>query len=140
MSTKIKINKTFVDKADTPTDKDQVFYRDAELKGFALRVTASGTKSFVVEKNINEPVNIGSGIGVSIKYITAELQKIKPGLQIEWDISKPKGDNVRILDMSRLKKYGFASSISIEDGLKDTYQWYEVNKNSSFKRYDAFNE
>ena len=95
---------------------------------------------FVVEKNINEPVHIGSGIGVSIKYITAELQKIKPGLQIEWDISKPKGDNVRILDMSRLKKYGFASSISIEDGLKDTYQWYEANKNSSFKRYDAFNE
>jgi len=95
---------------------------------------------FVVEKNINEPVNIGSGIGVSIKYITEELQKIKPDLQIEWDISKPKGDNVRILDMSRLKKYGFASSISIEDGLKDTYQWYEANKNSSFKRYDAFNE
>jgi len=42
--------------------------------------------------------------------------------------------------MSRLKKHGFASSISIEDGLKDTYQWYEANKNSSFKRYDAFNE
>jgi GDP-L-fucose synthase len=95
---------------------------------------------FVVEKNINEPVNIGSGVGVSIKHIAAELQKIKSDLQIEWDISKPKGDDVRILDMTKLKKYGFAASISIEDGLKDTYQWYETHKNSSFKRYDAFNE
>lgn len=53
---KVKINKTFVDKAEVPVGKDQVFYRDSELKGFALRVTAAGTKSFVVEKNIGNKV------------------------------------------------------------------------------------
>lgn len=56
MNTKIKINKTSVDKAKCPADKDQIFYRDIELKGFALRVTSTGTKSFVVEKNIGNKV------------------------------------------------------------------------------------
>ena len=48
----MKLTKKFVDGAQPPADKDQVFYRDDQLKGFALRVTSSGTKSFVVEKNI----------------------------------------------------------------------------------------
>jgi len=38
-----------VENAVPPTDKDQVFYRDDELKGFALRVTKGGVKSFIVE-------------------------------------------------------------------------------------------
>lgn len=56
MAKPVKINKSFVDKVTTPTDKDQVFYRDIELKGFALRITSNGTKSFVVEKIIGKKV------------------------------------------------------------------------------------
>jgi integrase len=52
----MKLTKAFVDKAPAPVDKDQVFYRDEELKGFALRVTASGVKSFVVETLISNKV------------------------------------------------------------------------------------
>lgn len=52
----MKLTKSFVDKATPPTDKDQVFYRDSELRGFALRVTANGSKSFVVEKIVNNKV------------------------------------------------------------------------------------
>jgi integrase len=52
----MKITKSFVDKAAVPTDKDQTFYRDDELKGFALRVTAGGIKSFVVETLIERKV------------------------------------------------------------------------------------
>lgn len=32
---------TFVDKAEPPKEKDQAFYRDDQLIGFALRVTAA---------------------------------------------------------------------------------------------------
>jgi integrase len=52
----MKLTKSFVDKALPPKDKDQIFYRDAELKGFALRVTSGGVKSFVVETLIGNKV------------------------------------------------------------------------------------
>ena len=52
----MKLTKAIVDKAQPPIDKDQIFYRDEELRGFALRVTASGVKSFVVETLIGNKV------------------------------------------------------------------------------------
>ena len=48
----MKLTKTAVEQAPVPAS-GQVFYRDEQLKGFALRVTASGVKSFVVEKRIH---------------------------------------------------------------------------------------
>lgn len=52
----VKLTKSVVDKIQPAPDKDQMFYRDSELKGFALRITATGTKSFVVEKIIGNKV------------------------------------------------------------------------------------
>lgn len=75
---KVKINKTFVDKAEVPVGKDQVFYRDSELKGFALRVTAAGTKSFVVEKNIGNKIRritLGKYGALTAEQARKEAQK-----------------------------------------------------------------
>lgn len=46
-----KITKSRVDNLPPPAT-GQAFLRDTELKGFAVRITASGIKSFVVEKRI----------------------------------------------------------------------------------------
>lgn len=48
----MKLTKSAVDKI-VPPPNGQKFYRDDVLKGFAVRVTAGGTKSFIVEKRIN---------------------------------------------------------------------------------------
>jgi len=50
-----KITKSCVDKLSTP-ETGQAFVRDSELKGFAVRVTASGSKSFILEKRIDGKV------------------------------------------------------------------------------------
>ena len=52
----MRITKDSVEKASAPTDKDQIFYRDDKVKGFALRVTSRGVKSFVVETLIGNKV------------------------------------------------------------------------------------
>lgn len=49
------LTKTEVDRIEPPRSGQQ-FYRDSLVVGFALRVTASGVKSFVVEKRIGGKV------------------------------------------------------------------------------------
>ncbi len=51
----MNLTKTTVEQAPIPAS-GQKFYRDDKLKGFALRVTAGGAKSFIVEKRINGKV------------------------------------------------------------------------------------
>jgi integrase len=52
----MRLTKAAIDKIKPPVDRDQAFYRDDNLKGFALRITKSSVKSFVVEKLINRKV------------------------------------------------------------------------------------
>ena len=48
----LKITKSYVDRLSTPAT-GQAFVRDMELKGFAVRATSTGAKSFILEKRIN---------------------------------------------------------------------------------------
>lgn len=47
----VRINKTTVENASVP-EHGQAFLRDTDLKGFGLRITANGTRSYIVEKRI----------------------------------------------------------------------------------------
>jgi GDP-L-fucose synthase len=111
--------------------RDFIFSRDV-ARGMML----------AVEKGINEPLNLGSGVGVTIKEI-AEIvaQNVPSGaVEIEWDTSKPRGDAKRLMDMNRANSYGFKPEVSIEDGIKETISWYHKNKDTIGKRYNSFTE
>jgi len=51
----VKITKSVVDRLNAPV-AGQTFTRDSELKGFAVRITTSGAKSFILEKRIEGKV------------------------------------------------------------------------------------
>lgn len=75
----MKLTKNIVDKITAPTDRKQIFYRDDQLKGFALRVTASGIKSFIVEKLINTKVRritLGRYGVLTVEQARREAQKL----------------------------------------------------------------
>jgi GDP-L-fucose synthase len=78
-------------------------------------------------ENYNEPeiVNIGTGEDVIIKEL-AEIIKNVTGYEgeISWDTSKPDGTPRKLLDVSRLHSLGFKHKIELEEGIKNTYDWY----------------
>lgn len=96
----------------------------------------------VMEKMPDNPVNLGSGIGVTIKEIAENVCKYVHGDKkaLVWDTSKPSGDSKRLMDTSYAKSLGFVPEISIEEGLKETIAWYKEHKEIVSNRYNVFTE
>lgn len=71
------------------------------------------------------PVNIGTGKDCSISELAEIIAAIVDykGI-IEWDRSKPDGAPRKLLDSSRIQFFGWEPEGNLEDGIKDTYQWY----------------
>lgn len=70
-------------------------------------------------------VNIGTGIGISIKDLAELLKKISGFTgAIVWDSTKPDGTPRKLLDVEKLHGLGWNHSIDFEKGLKETYAWF----------------
>ena len=73
-----------------------------------------------------QPVNLGSGVEISIKELVERIAQLT-GYQgkITWDSSKPDGQPRRLLDTSRaFQEFGFKAKTKLEDGLRKTVEWY----------------
>jgi GDP-L-fucose synthase len=92
---------------------------------------------FAVENKITQPINLGSGDGFTIKKI-AEFIGDLAGVPVEWDVTKPTGDLKRVFDMTRAKNLGFFPKISIEEGIKETVEWYKNNRDFANRGIDVF--
>ncbi len=77
-----------------------------------------------------EPVNIGSGMEISIRDLTLLIAKLTGFTgRIEWDPTKPDGQPRRCLDTSRANEYfGFKAKVPFEDGLKETIDWFRKHR------------
>ena len=80
----------------------------------------------MVQNKVNDPVNLASGIGVTIKEM-AEIVADYFNKEIEWDTTKPMGDMKRIMSTERAENYGFRPQTSLEEGIIKTIKWYEKN-------------
>ncbi len=77
----------------------------------------------------NEFFNVGYGEEISILQL-AEMMKKVTGFEgnIVMDSSKPDGTPRKLTDISKIKAMGWEPKISLEEGLKQTYEWYKTNK------------
>ena len=91
----------------------------------------------IVKNKITKPVNLGSGDGVKIRDIAEAISK-KFDKKIKWLTDKPTGDARRVFDMTRASECGFKPTITIEDGINQTIEWFLDNKEVIDKRFNAF--
>jgi|TARA_B110000902_G_scaffold161965_1_gene185250 GDP-L-fucose synthase len=70
-------------------------------------------------------INVGTGVDCTIGELIETVSTVI-GYQgeIKFDISKPDGAPRKLLDVSRLEKLGWKYSISLEEGLSSTYEWF----------------
>jgi len=82
-----------------------------------------------------EPINIASGIPVTIREVLAEILKSSEytDADVQYDSSKPTMIPKRMIDISLAKeKLGFEPKVPLKDGIKRTVEWYkDYYKNSS---------
>lgn len=87
---------------------------------------------FLLENyNQDVAINVGFGDDILIKDL-ADLIKSVVGFEgeIKWDHSKPDGTPRKLLDVTRATSLGWTPTVSLESGIRTTYEWFLANANS----------
>ncbi len=78
----------------------------------------------------DEPVNLGSGMEISIRDLIETIAGLT-GFKgdIVWNTDKPNGQPRRCLDVSRAEReFGFRAKVPFEEGLRRTIEWYHHHR------------
>jgi GDP-L-fucose synthase len=84
---------------------------------------------FLLEKyDSPEIINVGCGEDISIHEL-AELICEVVGFdgELSWDKTKPDGTPRKLLDLSKLRGFGWTPTIPLRDGIAKTYEWFLKN-------------
>lgn len=75
----------------------------------------------------SDPVNLGSGLEVTIKDLAHCIARFTRFTgSIRWNTVYPNGQPRRVLDTSRAaREFGFRAQVGLEEGLKRTIDWYQ---------------
>jgi len=95
-----------------------------------VKDAAEGILDATERYNTSAPVNLGSGMEISIRELV-ELIADLVGFDgsINWDESKPDGQPRRRLDTSRAKtRFDWEASTPLREGLQRTINWYETHR------------
>ena len=81
-------------------------------------------------KKLKHPYyNVGSGESMSIQALATKIKKIVGFRgEIHWNTNAPEGFTKRILDSSKIKAEGWQPQTSLDEGLTQTFEWYQKNK------------
>lgn len=86
--------------------------------------------------NYSEPtlINIGTGKDISIGDLARAIKKaVDYSGKLTFDTSKPKGTPRKLMDVGKLKSYGFEAKTELEEGIKSTLADF-------IARYEAYTQ
>lgn len=77
-----------------------------------------------------DPVNLGSGMEISIRDLATKIAGIVSfSGRITWDATQPNGQPRRCLDVSRaVREFGFRATTQFDAGLRKTIEWYQSHR------------
>jgi GDP-L-fucose synthase len=85
-------------------------------------------------------VNLGSGYGVKISELVKTLASFLK-FNFVFDTTKPAGYPKRVMDISLARKIiGYNPSTSLLEGLKETWNWFQENRDEHLKKKNYWKE
>lgn len=123
--------KKFVDAKECGAPFVEVWGTGAASREFLYVDDAARGLVLAAERyNKPDPVNLGSGMEITIKDLVTLIQELTGySGKIVWDRSKPDGQPKRCLDVSRAREeFGFEAKMPFREGLKKTIAWYEEHR------------
>jgi GDP-L-fucose synthase len=120
--------------AVTAGDGEIVVWGDGSASREFLYVADAADGILLAAEKYDEsaPVNLGSGSEITVGDLVTLITK-ETGFtgKITWDTSKPNGQPRRRLDTTKAENFfGFKSTTMLEDGLKQTIDWYKSSRPS----------
>lgn len=97
---------------------------DAERDFIHVRDVAAALLA-IISSDIDGPVNVGSGVGTTLRHVVETLQGIIPSRAV-IDFEGGGGDHPRVVaDAKRLRdEVGFRPGFGLEEGLADAVAWW----------------
>jgi GDP-L-fucose synthase len=94
------------------------------------RDAAEGIVAAAERYDKSEAVNLGAGFEIRIRDLVPLVARLcRFEGEIVWDATKPDGQPRRMLDTSKaLREFGWKARIGFEDGLRETVEWFETNR------------
>ncbi|WP_070990079.1 GDP-L-fucose synthase family protein [Halofilum ochraceum] len=82
-----------------------------------------------------EHINVGVGTDISICELAEQILDVV-GYQgeLRFNTEKPDGTPLKLLDVSRLRDFGWAAGITLDNGISDTYQGYQLRSKGDGSR------
>ena len=121
----------FVEAKDAGVDEVVVWGDGSPTREFLyVEDAAEGIVMAAEDYNDSDPVNLGSGMEISIKDLAEKIARMTDFKgKLVWDIDKPNGQPRRCLDTTRAwERFGFKAKMDFENGLQNTIDWFVKNR------------